>query len=77
MVDVVVSSLMLVLLAPLMGAIALAVRLTSEGPILFRQRRIGQHVGHVPGGSRTDQPQGRGPGQVAAHDRRREQPAVC
>jgi exopolysaccharide biosynthesis polyprenyl glycosylphosphotransferase len=31
----------LILLAPLMGLIALAVKLTSPGPILFRQRRIG------------------------------------
>jgi exopolysaccharide biosynthesis polyprenyl glycosylphosphotransferase len=42
-IDVVVSALFLVLLAPLMALIALAVRLTSAGPILFRQHRIGQH----------------------------------
>ncbi|MBV9605433.1 MAG: exopolysaccharide biosynthesis polyprenyl glycosylphosphotransferase [Solirubrobacterales bacterium] len=32
----------LVLLAPLMAAIALAVRLSSPGPSLFRQRRVGR-----------------------------------
>jgi exopolysaccharide biosynthesis polyprenyl glycosylphosphotransferase len=32
----------LVLLAPVIGAIALAVRRTSPGPVLFRQRRVGQ-----------------------------------
>ena len=44
-VDVAVSVLLLILLAPLLGALALAVKLTSPGPVLFRQRRIGQH-GH-------------------------------
>ena len=44
-VDVLVSALLLVLLAPLLGAVALSVKLTSPGPMLFRQRRIGQH-GH-------------------------------
>ena len=42
-VDVVISAVLLVLLAPLLGLLALAVRLSSPGPILFRQRRIGQH----------------------------------
>jgi exopolysaccharide biosynthesis polyprenyl glycosylphosphotransferase len=41
--DVLVSSLLLLVLAPLLAAIALAVRLSSPGPVLFRQRRIGQH----------------------------------
>lgn len=40
-IDVVVSATMLVLLAPLLAAIALAVRLTSPGPALFRQTRVG------------------------------------
>ncbi|MBX9930984.1 MAG: undecaprenyl-phosphate glucose phosphotransferase [Methylobacterium sp.] len=39
--DRVVGTLMLIALAPLMLAIALAVRLTSPGPILFRQKRHG------------------------------------
>src|SRR4029077_3694145 len=41
-VDVVGSIVALILLAPVFLAIALAVKATSEGPILFRQRRIGQ-----------------------------------
>ncbi len=36
----------LVALAPLMGAVALAVRLTSPGPVLFHQRRVGRD-GHA------------------------------
>jgi lipopolysaccharide/colanic/teichoic acid biosynthesis glycosyltransferase len=38
--DVVVAGSMLVLLSPLMLLIALSVRLTSPGPILFRQQRL-------------------------------------
>ena len=40
--DVVGSAFCLVLLAPLMIAIALLVRLTSPGPALFRQTRVGR-----------------------------------
>ena len=40
--DKVVAALALVLLSPLMAGIALAVRLTSPGPILYRQRRVGR-----------------------------------
>ncbi len=45
--DVAVAAPLLVALSPLMGLVALAVRLTSPGPILFRQRRIGQHSRHI------------------------------
>jgi exopolysaccharide biosynthesis polyprenyl glycosylphosphotransferase len=41
-IDRTLAALALVLLAPLMGAIALAVRLSSPGPALFRQRRVGR-----------------------------------
>ena len=41
--DATVSAAMLLLLAPLYGLLALAVRLTSPGPIYFRQRRIGKN----------------------------------
>jgi exopolysaccharide biosynthesis polyprenyl glycosylphosphotransferase len=40
-VDIVVSALGLVLLTPLLAAVAMAVRLSSPGPIIFRQRRVG------------------------------------
>lgn len=40
--DVVGSVVALVVLSPLLAAIAIAVKLTSRGPVLFRQERIGQ-----------------------------------
>jgi exopolysaccharide biosynthesis polyprenyl glycosylphosphotransferase len=40
--DIVISFILLVVLAPLFAAVALAVRLTSRGPALFRQTRVGQ-----------------------------------
>jgi putative colanic acid biosynthesis UDP-glucose lipid carrier transferase len=39
--DVVLGSLILIALAPLMLAIAVAVKCTSPGPVIFRQRRYG------------------------------------
>ena len=39
--DFVGASVLLVLLAPLMSSIALAIKLTSRGPVLFRSRRQG------------------------------------
>jgi lipopolysaccharide/colanic/teichoic acid biosynthesis glycosyltransferase len=41
--DVVVSSLGLLLLSPLMLAIAVAVKLDSPGPVFFRQERVGRY----------------------------------
>jgi lipopolysaccharide/colanic/teichoic acid biosynthesis glycosyltransferase len=40
--DVLVSTLLLALTLPVMVAIALAIRLDSEGPVFFRQARIGR-----------------------------------
>ena len=40
--DVCGSLLVLLLLAPLFVAIAVAIKLTSRGPVLFKQRRVGQ-----------------------------------
>ena len=39
--DVVIGGVALVLAAPIMAAVALAIRLDSPGPVLFRQRRQG------------------------------------
>lgn len=41
MSDIVLSSAILILLSPLMLAIAIGVKLSSPGPVLFRQRRYG------------------------------------
>jgi lipopolysaccharide/colanic/teichoic acid biosynthesis glycosyltransferase len=41
--DIVGSFLMLICLSPLFLAIAVVIKMTSEGPVLFRQRRVGQH----------------------------------
>jgi exopolysaccharide biosynthesis polyprenyl glycosylphosphotransferase len=43
--DIAVATAMLVVFAPLLLVIALAIRLTSRGPILFAQTRVGRH-GH-------------------------------
>jgi lipopolysaccharide/colanic/teichoic acid biosynthesis glycosyltransferase len=42
--DLVVAAVVLVLLSPLMLAIAIAIRLDSSGPAIFRQRRVGRHM---------------------------------
>ncbi len=39
--DVVVSATVLLLLAPVLAGVALAIRRESPGPVLFRQRRVG------------------------------------
>jgi exopolysaccharide biosynthesis polyprenyl glycosylphosphotransferase len=41
--DVLAGGLLLVLLAPMIGLIALAIKLESPGPVFFFQERIGQH----------------------------------
>lgn len=40
--DIVGSSLLLLILAPVLAAIAVAIKLTSEGPVIFEQERLGQ-----------------------------------
>ncbi|HEX6632750.1 MAG TPA: undecaprenyl-phosphate glucose phosphotransferase, partial [Usitatibacter sp.] len=39
--DIVLASIILVLISPILAAIALGVKLSSPGPVLFRQRRYG------------------------------------
>ena len=41
-VDVAGAALLLLIAAPMLLAVALAVWMTSEGPVLFRQRRVGR-----------------------------------
>ena len=41
--DILGSLLLLVVLSPVFFVIAAAIKLTSRGPILFRQRRVGEH----------------------------------
>jgi exopolysaccharide biosynthesis polyprenyl glycosylphosphotransferase len=41
MIDVIGSAILLLLLAPALAAIALAIRLTSPGPAIFAQERVG------------------------------------
>jgi len=43
LVDLLLSALGLVLLAPLLLAVAVWIRLDSPGPVLFRQERVGRH----------------------------------
>jgi lipopolysaccharide/colanic/teichoic acid biosynthesis glycosyltransferase len=42
--DLILAALLLVLLLPLMEVIAVAIRLTSPGPALFRQARVGRQL---------------------------------
>lgn len=44
--DIVASTLALVLLSPLLLGVALAIKLTSRGPVLFKQTRVGLHGRH-------------------------------
>ena len=44
--DVVGAAALLVLLSPLLIAMAIAVRLESRGPVLFKQTRVGRDGGH-------------------------------
>ncbi|MGB6199008.1 MAG: sugar transferase [Candidatus Acidiferrales bacterium] len=41
-IDIIGSALMLIALAPVLAIIAIAIKLTSKGPILFKQERLGQ-----------------------------------
>jgi len=41
-IDLVGSGVALILLSPLFGVLALLIKITSRGPVLFRQKRVGQ-----------------------------------
>ena len=41
LLDLIVAGTMIVLFSPLLLALAIAIRLDSRGPALFRQRRVG------------------------------------
>jgi len=41
-IDIVASSLLLLILAPVFLAIVVAIKATSKGPVLFRQKRVGK-----------------------------------
>ena len=43
LLDIIAATVGLVLCLPLMAVIALAIRLTSTGPVLYHQARVGQH----------------------------------
>lgn len=43
LMDLAVSALGVIVISPLLVALAVTVRLSSEGPVLFRQKRIGYH----------------------------------
>ncbi len=41
-IDIAASGALLLILSPLLAAIAIAIKLTSKGPVIFRQERFGQ-----------------------------------
>ena len=45
-IDIAASSALLLFLSPLLAVIALAIKLTSKGPVIFRQDRLGQFGAH-------------------------------
>jgi exopolysaccharide production protein ExoY len=45
-VDVIIASIALMLLGPVMAAVAVVIKASSRGPVLFRQTRVGLH-GHM------------------------------
>ena len=46
LVDIILSSLGLVILSPVFLVLIIAIKLDSKGPVLFRQKRVGIHKSH-------------------------------
>ena len=46
LIDVVLSTIGIIVLAIPMGIIALIIKITDPGPVLFTQKRIGIHKSH-------------------------------
>ncbi len=42
-VDIIVSSILIILLSPLFLIIAIAIKIDSKGPVVFKQDRVGKH----------------------------------
>jgi lipopolysaccharide/colanic/teichoic acid biosynthesis glycosyltransferase len=42
-IDIVLSALAIVIMFPVLLAVALAIKMTSDGPVFFRQPRVGRH----------------------------------
>jgi exopolysaccharide biosynthesis polyprenyl glycosylphosphotransferase len=41
--DLVVASVLMIVLSPLFAVVALAIKLSDRGPVIYRQRRVGRH----------------------------------
>jgi len=68
-IDIVGSSVLIVIFSPIMLAIAIAIKVTSKGPILYKQQRIGEDRRN--GERRRTPDRRRDPGRRAAGDRRK------
>ena len=75
-VDLALAIGMLIVLAPVMLLVAIAVKLTSRGPIIFRQTRVGLNLREVGADRRQldgDPPEGVDERRAEGNDRRHEQ----
>ncbi|MGQ7595393.1 sugar transferase [Streptococcus suis] len=45
-IDIVISGLAIVILSPVLLLIAVAIKLDSKGPVLFKQKRVGKNKSH-------------------------------
>lgn len=71
--DVILCGLGLLVLSPLLLLLAIIIKISSPGPVLFRQTRVGRHGRHfelLKFRSMTDCPAGSGPQVTASGDRR-------